>query len=196
MRARTAYISCIGTTTILVAASLLMLGLVSALVAFHGWPDGAVGQTVPSVALQSPAQPVLRLVRNSSRTPYRRVLAGGRALGSRTATVGLVKDVPVRVPLAVGVPVAVSPGHVSAPKPQQPHGAQPGNPHQPSQPQSPLPPQVIEPPPPPTQADVEALVQALMSAVQPPPAAGGGDPLPGLPLTLPGVTLPQGPQVR
>ncbi|MEA2427558.1 MAG: hypothetical protein QOF37_1186 [Thermoleophilaceae bacterium] len=187
MRARAAYISCIGTTTILVAASLLMLALVSALVTFHGWPDGAVGQTVPSVALQPTPQPVVRLVRDTTGTSYRRVLAAGRALGSRTATVGLVKSVPVRAPLAIGQPIAVSPGYVSAPAPEQSHGAQPGSPRDPSPPQAGLPPQLTQPPGPPTSADVEALVQALVNAVQPPP---GRDPLSGLPLTVPGVKLP------
>src|SRR4051794_427609 len=51
MRARVAYISSLGTTAILVAAALLMLAVVSAIVAFRGWPGGATGsgdvQSVP-----------------------------------------------------------------------------------------------------------------------------------------------------
>src|SRR3954463_6374740 len=50
MRARFAYISSLGTTAILVAAALLMLAVVSAIVAFRGWPGQASSggvQTVP-----------------------------------------------------------------------------------------------------------------------------------------------------
>jgi hypothetical protein len=50
MRARFAYISSLGTTAILVAAALLMLAVVSAIVAFRGWPGQASTggvQTVP-----------------------------------------------------------------------------------------------------------------------------------------------------
>src|SRR3954463_12019313 len=50
MRARFAYISSLGTTAILVAAALLMLAVVSAIVAFRGWPGQASSggvQTIP-----------------------------------------------------------------------------------------------------------------------------------------------------
>src|SRR4051794_35977413 len=51
MRARFAYISSLGTTAILVAAALLMLAVVSAIVAFRGWPGAATGsgavQSIP-----------------------------------------------------------------------------------------------------------------------------------------------------
>src|SRR2546423_14397787 len=53
MRARAAYISSLGTTGILVASALLMLGMVSAIVAFNGWPAGAVGAGVESGPLQA-----------------------------------------------------------------------------------------------------------------------------------------------
>jgi hypothetical protein len=51
MRARVAYISSLGTTAILVAAALLMLAVVSAIVAFRGWPGDANGATVQTVPL-------------------------------------------------------------------------------------------------------------------------------------------------
>src|SRR3954451_17574217 len=51
MRARFDYISSLGTTAILVAAALLMLAVVSAIVAFRGWPGAATGsgavQSIP-----------------------------------------------------------------------------------------------------------------------------------------------------
>jgi hypothetical protein len=52
MRARAAVIPTLGTTGILLAASLLMLALVSALVAFRGWPGGT-GDSVASVPVDA-----------------------------------------------------------------------------------------------------------------------------------------------
>lgn len=56
MRARTAYISSLGTTGVLIAAALAMLVLVGALVAFDRWPSHAVAEaeTVP-IADDGPA---------------------------------------------------------------------------------------------------------------------------------------------
>jgi hypothetical protein len=172
MRARTAYISSIGTTTILVAASLLMLGLVSALVAFHRWPDGAVGQTVPSVVLRQATQPVVRVAPDAPATPLSRVLAGSRALGGRAATAGLVKNVSVRVPAAVGFPLAVEPGHAGEPAPAR--NARPPSP----------PPTLTPPAAPPTPGDVAALVQGIVGGVQPPPP-GSANPAPVIQVSLP-----------
>src|SRR4051794_19579909 len=135
MRARAAYIRSIGTTSILVAAALLMLGVVGALVGFHGWPEGAVGETVPAVPLKPTPQAVLRAVRDVRKTPVARQ---ARLLGDSTATVGLVKQVPARTPQAIGYPVAVTPGEaapaVGAPAPPSqgaPHVAPPDAPGQP-----------------------------------------------------------------
>src|SRR3954466_9249364 len=50
MRATKAYIASLGTTGLLLAASILMLAVVSAVVAFDRWPGGSV---------QSPAQPLV-----------------------------------------------------------------------------------------------------------------------------------------
>src|SRR3954470_13087275 len=97
MPVRAAYIRSLSTTSILVAAALLMLGVVSALVGFHGWPQGAVGETVRSVPLQPAPQPVLRNVSSVRRT----TLAGAKSGGStahRATAAGFVKVVPVRSP--------------------------------------------------------------------------------------------------
>src|SRR5207237_977628 len=53
MRARAAYISSLGTTGILVSSALFMLTMVSALVAFRGWPGVTPGGGVQAVPLQS-----------------------------------------------------------------------------------------------------------------------------------------------
>ena len=49
MRASRAYIAGFGTTTVLVASALLLLAVVSAIVAFRGWPDTGFAENVGSV---------------------------------------------------------------------------------------------------------------------------------------------------
>ncbi|MFL5781006.1 MAG: hypothetical protein ACJ760_06830 [Thermoleophilaceae bacterium] len=63
-----------GTTGVLLAASLTMLALVSALVTFNAWPTRDRGATPAEIAVESPhAARVVRAVRRSSTT------AGGLA---------------------------------------------------------------------------------------------------------------------
>src|SRR5947209_2831447 len=59
MRARSAYISSLSTTAIIVASALLMLALLGAIVAFRGWPHG--DGRAPIDAIGVTAQPA-RLV--------------------------------------------------------------------------------------------------------------------------------------
>src|SRR3954470_10871341 len=98
MRARVAYISSLGTTAILVAAALLMLAVVSAIVAFRGWPGAATGNgSVQSVPL-SPHGAAARvaLVRHVRKAqPVKRstpVRASRRVRARTVSTAGLVKD--------------------------------------------------------------------------------------------------------
>src|SRR3954452_17241967 len=109
MCARAAYIRSFGTTSILVAAALLMLGVVGALVGFHGWPEGAVGETVPSVPLKPAPERVLSAVRDVQKTSAAAASRIGGAAAGGAATAGLVK-VPVNSPQPIGYPVAVPPG--------------------------------------------------------------------------------------
>lgn len=129
MRARFAYISSLGTTAILVAAALLMLAVVGAIVAFHGWPGTADGQTVDSVPLAplsagaaalKTTPPIRRVVRSQ---PARAPRPAARPRRARS-TAGLVKDAsgsgPDVVPGLVMVPaepIATTPPPVV---PQQP----------------------------------------------------------------------------
>src|SRR5690349_19108998 len=99
MRARVAYISSFGTTAILVAAALLMLAVVSAIVAFRGWPGAANadgGQSVPLTPgfTKASASLVVTHVHRASavvRSGARPVAARGPA--RRLSTAGLVKVV-------------------------------------------------------------------------------------------------------
>src|SRR3954471_1395227 len=111
MRARAAYIRSLGTTSILVVAAFLMLGVVGALVGFHGWPEGAGGETVPSVPVKRAPEPVVSVVREVHKAPA--VTREARVLGDRTATAGLVKQVAVSSPRPIGYPLAVAPGQVA-----------------------------------------------------------------------------------
>jgi hypothetical protein len=51
LKATKAYIASLGTTGVLLAASLLMLAVVSAVVAFDRWPGGAVANPVQTLVL-------------------------------------------------------------------------------------------------------------------------------------------------
>jgi hypothetical protein len=184
MQARAAYIRSLGTTSILVAAALLMLGLVGALVGFHGWPEGAVGETVPSVPAQPVPQRIQTLVR-AVRTP---VLARkARLVGDRGATAGLVKQVPVSSSQPIGYPVAVVPGEV-APAAPAPHASAEARPS----------PAIAAGPIPPTDPQaIQVLVGQLLGSAPPPPAADllpqpqAGEPFAiALPLAGTGVSVP------
>src|SRR3954454_23570639 len=96
MRARFAYITSLGTTAILVAAALLMLGVVGAIVTFHGWPGSAAGKGVRALPL-APNGPTERvaLVRHpkvTHATTLSRSARGITSLARRAATRGLVKQ--------------------------------------------------------------------------------------------------------
>jgi hypothetical protein len=114
MRARAAYISSLGTTTILVGASLLMLTVVSAIVGFRGWPGMVSGSGVEAVPL-SPASPPARsasFVRTSPVHKAARVTRATAATRRRASTAGLVKVPSGRAPNVPGLgmaPVPVSP---------------------------------------------------------------------------------------
>jgi hypothetical protein len=130
MRARFAYITSLGTTAILVAAALLMLGVVGAIVAFHGWPGSAQGKGVRSLPL-APTGPNARvaLVRRAKvihGTKLSRSPRGITSLARGASTRGLVKQTtPPRSPVITGivmVPVRTTTHVTTTPEPVQPVG--------------------------------------------------------------------------
>jgi hypothetical protein len=59
VRATKAYIASLGTTGVLIASSLLLLAIVSALVAFRGWPElGAAQGAAPGLLIEETRAPV------------------------------------------------------------------------------------------------------------------------------------------
>jgi hypothetical protein len=197
MRAHVAYISSLGTTAILVAASVMMLVVVGAIVGFRGWPggvDGAGVQQVPLAPATTPAR--VALVRRG--TPVRRIVRAGasRTAARPVSTVGLVKSVtvgPSVVPGLVMVPVSAAPMHPVSAHPIVPGNPLAGSPGGPAPPQGgpsppggppsvpnaggPLPVPVGTPAvPPPSSDQVMTMVGGLLASPPPPPAldtAGG-----------------------
>src|SRR3954466_12914758 len=87
MRATKAYIASLGTTGVLLAASILMLAVVSAVVAFDRWPDGHVSSRVQTLVLAERAAPIRVSSHPTglSATPAPRLAATGAALARATA---------------------------------------------------------------------------------------------------------------
>jgi pyruvate/2-oxoglutarate dehydrogenase complex dihydrolipoamide acyltransferase (E2) component len=135
MRARVAYISSFGTTTILVAAALLILAVGGALVAFNGWPGAASNAKVDSVSLD-PAAPARAATPARARPAAARPAARPAATPARpasrraTSTAGLVKRTPVAGPGSVvpGIVMIQDDRVVVAPDPAPPAAQESGGP--------------------------------------------------------------------
>jgi hypothetical protein len=112
MRVRVAYISSFGTTAVLVAAAVLMLGVVGAIVGFRAWPGSEAGSGVESVPL-APESSGERASAVRRTTAVRRTAVRTRAASSsaprRPTTAGLVKSNAPVVPGLVMVPPAAAP---------------------------------------------------------------------------------------
>jgi hypothetical protein len=93
LKATKAYIASLGTTGVLLAASLLMLAVVSAVVAFDRWPGGNVSTGVKTLVLTDKA-PAIRVSAHA---------AGPSATPSRTAAARAVAGAPRVTPNAGGV---------------------------------------------------------------------------------------------
>jgi hypothetical protein len=118
MKATRAYIASLGTTGVLLAASVLLLTVVSAFVAFDGWPSGTVTARVDKLVLRDRA-PAIPVSATASRpatpaaapaAPATRTAGGVRRVGGGQGVAG-ERFVPARpgptTPGAgpVGVPV-------------------------------------------------------------------------------------------
>jgi len=89
MRATKAYIASLGTTGVLLGASLLMLAVVSAVVAFNRWPDSGVSTRVQTLMLNDQAAPI----RVSAVAPGARAGAAAAAARGAAARGGTVPRV-------------------------------------------------------------------------------------------------------
>lgn len=134
MRARPAYISSLGTTAILVAAALLMLAVVSAIVAFRGWPGTATGSggvhSVPLAPGTGAARAALvrRVatapgVERAKRSANRRPAAAVKS--AKLSTAGLVKGGPSEPRVVPGIVMEPAPGAPMQAEPLGPGRVQP-----------------------------------------------------------------------
>ena len=88
MRATKAYIASFGTTGVLLGASILMLAVVSAVVAFDGWPSGTVSTRVHTLVLADTPAPIrVSATAPVGRNAAARALAAARASGPRLTNV-------------------------------------------------------------------------------------------------------------
>src|SRR3954452_91748 len=115
MKATKAYIASLGTTGVLLAASVLMLAVVSAVVAFDRWPGAGVASPIQTVALnERPA--TIRVTGHSS--------APSATSTVRAATRGAV----VAAPRATGRAPVVAGKQFSGGRVTSPGGATPAQP--------------------------------------------------------------------
>ena len=84
MKATKAYIASLGTTGVLLAASILMLAVVSAVVAFDRWPGGQVAAPVKTLVLTDKAAPI----RVSARAAEPSATASARSAPSAAGALG------------------------------------------------------------------------------------------------------------
>ena len=106
MSVNRAYITSLGTTAILVASSLLVLAVTSAIVAFDGWPGHSAAAAVDRVTVKIPpvaAQPLPATVSStvSTRTRIATVIVAGTPGTRRTAPTS-APTAPVEQPVPSG----------------------------------------------------------------------------------------------
>jgi len=86
MKATKAYIASLGTTGVLLGASLLMLAVVSAVVAFDRWPDGQVSSRVQTLVLSDKPAPIKITDRTAASAVAPRAAAPLAIAGPRVTT--------------------------------------------------------------------------------------------------------------
>jgi hypothetical protein len=90
MRASRAYIAGFGTTSVLVASALLLLAVVSALVAFRGWPGAGFAENISSLVVDEPQRLAVegppQVALNAA--PAAAAVAGSPAPGTAAASTG------------------------------------------------------------------------------------------------------------
>ncbi|HEX6715111.1 MAG TPA: hypothetical protein VF066_17100 [Thermoleophilaceae bacterium] len=132
MKATKAYIASLGTTGVLLAASILMLAVVSAVVAFDRWPGANVQGPVQTLVLDEKA-PAIRVSASSSGqsattaragavaravargTAPRRISNGGGVAGERVTSPGASAPVTAVPPVVAPVVPPVQPPQVPSP---------------------------------------------------------------------------------
>src|SRR4051812_41654233 len=114
MKATKAYIASLGTTGVLLAASILMLAVVSAVVAFDRWPTGHVSTRVQTLVLSEKPAPIRVNARAAGVSPI--VPARSAATAAPIARVAPTGPATVRVP-ALPRTTTTAPAKTLAPLP-------------------------------------------------------------------------------
>lgn len=132
MKATRAYIASLGTTGVLLAASVLMLAVVSTLVAFDGWPSGTVTARVERLMLNDRAVAIPVSARAAAAAPRPAAAATGAPAGGTQAPgdgnrglggerlAGLPTDTPAPAPAPGGGRGATSSPVPAVPPPSLP----------------------------------------------------------------------------
>lgn len=104
MRAPKAYIAGFGTTTVLVTSALLLLAVVSALVAFKGWPGAGAAEDVANLVVEDPKSVDGPVQVASNASPAAAAVASVPAPGTAAAGAGAVTpagSLDARVPAGI-----------------------------------------------------------------------------------------------
>jgi hypothetical protein len=143
--------------------------VVSAFVAFRGWPGNASGESVTSVPLEAPRpEAVVRQVRNvQPALTTKRVASVGRAVASRAATTGLVKRVGASPNSTVGLLVKFPPGYADPPPGPPANAAPPAEAGPAPSPAAETPPAPGAPRVPGAPPEVETVVEGLVGPIPP-----------------------------
>jgi|SRR5947209_9771957 len=173
MQARSAYISSLSTTTIMVAAALLMLALLGATVGFRHWPHGDGGSPIDSIGTSSEPSHVLRVAKlvTPAKPPVRSARASAPARPASPPAPSAAPTAPAGVPVrhapVAGV-IEVPPAPAAAPEP----GSQSGpSTVPPSQPVPNAPPPARPTPPAPVRHLLEPAISPITETVGPAPVS-------------------------
>jgi hypothetical protein len=118
MKATKAYIASLGTTGVLLAASILMLAVVSAVVAFDRWPGSHVSAPVQTLLLTEKAAPI-RVSATSTGSPATAARTPSRVAAAAPRVRTGAGDVGgQRVVGGIRPPAATTPAHATPAAPQ------------------------------------------------------------------------------
>ena len=128
MRARGAYIRSLGVSGLLVFGALLMLAIVSAIVAFNGWPSEAATSGVEPMAVDvaAPAStpaPTVIAVRREPRRAAPRAAAPVRVVAAAPSPAPAVESAPAPAPPAPPAAPAPTPAPAPAAQEEEPEPA-------------------------------------------------------------------------
>src|SRR5438094_5328683 len=109
MKATKAYIASLGTTGVLLAASILMLAVVSAVVAFDAWPGSHVSTPTQTLLLTEKAAPIRVSANGAGQSATSATRAASRGVAAPRVRIGPGNLLGERVTGGVRTPAATAP---------------------------------------------------------------------------------------